>query len=62
MATTAPPGTSPRTKSSLDSFFHISERGSSIRTELIAGAATWLTMAYILFLNPRPRELGHSRG
>jgi AGZA family xanthine/uracil permease-like MFS transporter len=36
----------------LDGFFHISERGSTVRTELIAGVATWLTMAYILFVNP----------
>jgi AGZA family xanthine/uracil permease-like MFS transporter len=36
----------------LDGFFKISERGSSVRTEIIAGFATWLTMAYILFLNP----------
>jgi AGZA family xanthine/uracil permease-like MFS transporter len=38
--------------SGLDRFFKISERGSSVRTEVVAGAATWLTMAYILFLNP----------
>ena len=36
----------------LDRFFKISERGSSVRTEVVAGAVTWLTMAYILFLNP----------
>jgi adenine/guanine/hypoxanthine permease len=36
----------------LDAYFHISERGSTVRTELIAGVATWLTMAYILFVNP----------
>jgi AGZA family xanthine/uracil permease-like MFS transporter len=36
----------------LDRYFHITERGSSVRTELIAGAATWLTMAYIIFVNP----------
>jgi AGZA family xanthine/uracil permease-like MFS transporter len=36
----------------LDRYFKISERGSSIRTEIIAGLATWLTMAYILFVNP----------
>ena len=36
----------------LDGFFRISERGSTVRTEIVAGAATWLTMAYILFLNP----------
>jgi adenine/guanine/hypoxanthine permease len=37
---------------SLDRYFHITERGSTVRTELIAGAATWLTMAYIIFVNP----------
>ena len=55
MATTsAPRPTSDRLgrASSLDRFFHVTERGSSVRTELIAGAATWLTMAYILFVNP----------
>jgi AGZA family xanthine/uracil permease-like MFS transporter len=36
----------------LDGFFKISERGSTVRTEIIAGFATWLTMAYILFVNP----------
>jgi adenine/guanine/hypoxanthine permease len=36
----------------LDRYFKISERGSSVRTEIIAGLATWLTMAYILFVNP----------
>jgi AGZA family xanthine/uracil permease-like MFS transporter len=38
--------------SGLDRFFRISERGSTVRTEVIAGLATWLTMAYILFVNP----------
>ncbi len=53
MATAAPPSR-PGTgfASSLDRFFGITERGSSVRTELIAGLATWLTMAYILFVNP----------
>jgi AGZA family xanthine/uracil permease-like MFS transporter len=36
----------------VDRFFKISERGSTIRTEIVAGLATWLTMAYILFVNP----------
>jgi len=36
----------------LDRFFRISERGSTVRTEVRAGVTTWLTMAYILFLNP----------
>src|SRR5687767_4562375 len=38
--------------SGLDRYFRISERGSTVRTEIIAGFATWLTMAYILFVNP----------
>jgi adenine/guanine/hypoxanthine permease len=50
--TWAPPKPSTTGATSLDRFFHITERGSTVRTELIAGAATWLTMAYILFLNP----------
>jgi AGZA family xanthine/uracil permease-like MFS transporter len=36
----------------LDRYFHISERGSTVRIELLAGVATFLTMAYILFVNP----------
>lgn len=36
----------------IDRFFKISERGSTVRTEFVAGVATWLTMAYILFVNP----------
>ena len=42
-----------QTGSGLDRYFRISERGSSVRTEVIAGLATWLTMAYILFVNPQ---------
>jgi len=41
-----------RSSGGLDAFFRITERGSTVRTEVIAGVATWLTMAYILFLNP----------
>ncbi|MDQ4142911.1 MAG: NCS2 family permease [Actinomycetota bacterium] len=36
----------------LDGYFGITERGSSVRTEVIAGFTTFMTMAYILFLNP----------
>src|SRR6476469_1669950 len=36
----------------LDGFFKITERGSTMRIEILAGLTTWLTMAYILFLNP----------
>ncbi len=38
--------------SGIDRFFHITERGSTPRAEIVAGFATWLTMAYILFVNP----------
>ena len=37
---------------SLDRFFHLTDRGSSVRTEIIAGLTTFLTMAYIVFVQP----------
>lgn len=36
----------------IDGYFRITERGSDIRTEIAAGFTTFMTMAYILFLNP----------
>ncbi|MBE6904590.1 MAG: NCS2 family permease [Ruminococcaceae bacterium] len=36
----------------LEKFFKIKERGSSVRTEIIAGITTFLAMAYILAVNP----------
>ncbi|MDQ3877284.1 MAG: NCS2 family permease [Actinomycetota bacterium] len=39
-------------RTGLDAFFKISDRRSTVRTEVVAGVATWLTMAYILFVNP----------
>jgi len=36
----------------LERTFHIAERGSTPRREAIAGLTTFLTMAYILFVNP----------
>jgi adenine/guanine/hypoxanthine permease len=51
--TKASPSSPPRSTGALDRYFEISERGSTVRTEVIAGAATWLTMAYILFVNPQ---------
>ena len=38
---------------SLDRYFHISERGSTFATEVRAGITTFLTMGYILFINPQ---------
>ena len=37
----------------LDAFFEISLRGSSFKTEILAGLTTFITMAYILVLNPQ---------
>jgi len=36
----------------IDRFFQISARGTSVSAELRAGLTTFLTMAYILFVNP----------
>ncbi|MEE9504563.1 MAG: NCS2 family permease, partial [Thermodesulfobacteriota bacterium] len=36
----------------LDRLFKIKESGSTIRTEIIAGVTTFMTMAYIIFVNP----------
>lgn len=37
----------------LDKFFKLSEHGTSVRTEVVAGFTTFLTMAYIIFVNPQ---------
>ena len=36
----------------LDRRFNVTASGSSIRTEIIAGITTFMTMAYIIFVNP----------
>ncbi|MEX1056148.1 MAG: NCS2 family permease, partial [Natronospirillum sp.] len=36
----------------LERLFQIKELGSSVKTEVIAGITTFLTMAYIIFVNP----------
>jgi AGZA family xanthine/uracil permease-like MFS transporter len=36
----------------LDRYFQLSPRGTSIRTEAVAGVTTFLTMAYIIFVQP----------
>jgi AGZA family xanthine/uracil permease-like MFS transporter len=51
--TTAPPApASTEPKNSLDRFFEISKRGSTIGTEIRGGLVTFVTMAYIVILNP----------
>jgi AGZA family xanthine/uracil permease-like MFS transporter len=44
--TTSAPG------SALERRFQIRERGSTVRTEVLGGVVTFLTMAYIVFVNP----------
>lgn len=36
----------------LEKIFHLKEHGTSVRTEVIAGITTFMTMAYILAVNP----------
>ena len=40
------------TTSALDRWFHLSARGSNIKTEIRGGFVTFITMAYIVVLNP----------
>ena len=44
--------TATRSGSLLERRFRIAERGSSLRVELLGGLSTFLTMCYILFVNP----------
>ena len=37
----------------LERFFGLAERGADVRTEVTAGVTTFLTMAYIAFVNPQ---------
>lgn len=37
----------------LTSYFKLNELGSTVRTELLAGFTTFLTMVYIIFVNPQ---------
>ena len=36
----------------MDKFFKITERGSSVRAEIVGGVTTFFAMAYIIFVNP----------
>ncbi|SFD26271.1 NCS2 family permease [Massilia yuzhufengensis] len=36
----------------LDKFFQLTQSGTNVRTELLAGLTTFLTMVYIIFVNP----------
>lgn len=37
----------------MEKFFKLKENGTTVKTELMAGLTTFLTMAYILFVNPQ---------
>lgn len=37
----------------LDGFFGLTAKGTNVRTEVVAGITTFLTMAYIIFVNPQ---------
>src|SRR5919199_831334 len=51
--------TDTRAESSLERFFAIRERGSTVRTELLGGVVTFLTMCYIVFVNPAILSAAH---
>jgi len=36
----------------LERYFHLAAHGTTVRTEMVAGLTTFLTMAYIMFVNP----------
>lgn len=36
----------------LDKLFHLKERGTTVRTEVLAGLTTFVTAAYVLAVNP----------
>jgi len=41
-----------KSRSLIDRTFGLTEHGTSVRTEFIAGLTTFLTMVYIVFVNP----------
>ena len=40
-------------KAALERYFDLAQRGTNVRTEVTAGVTTFLTMAYIAFVNPQ---------
>ena len=36
----------------LDRIFHLTENGTNVRTEVLAGLTTFVTIAYVLAVNP----------
>ncbi len=52
-ATAVPTGYQPQIVPMLEGYFSLKEHGTDIRTEFIAGVTTFLTMVYIVFVNPQ---------
>ncbi|MGR0220404.1 NCS2 family permease [Agromyces sp. ZXT2-6] len=46
------PAPQPRTTNAIDRYFEITKRGSSVSAEVRGGIVTFVTMAYIVILNP----------
>jgi AGZA family xanthine/uracil permease-like MFS transporter len=44
--------TEPQINAVLERYFGLSQQGTDIRTEFVAGVTTFLTMVYIIFVNP----------
>ncbi|GAE89731.1 xanthine/uracil/thiamine/ascorbate permease family protein [Acetivibrio straminisolvens JCM 21531] len=40
----------------MEKFFKLKENGTNVRTEFIAGLTTFVTMAYVIFVNPNTLE------
>ncbi len=40
-------------KEKLEKMFHLKENGTTVKTEVLAGVTTFITIAYILILNPQ---------
>ena len=40
----------------MENFFRLSENKTNVRTEVMAGITTFMTMAYIIFVNPEILE------
>lgn len=50
--TSVAPSTEPTPRGALDRYFEITRRGSTLGTEIRGGLVTFVTMAYIVILNP----------
>jgi AGZA family xanthine/uracil permease-like MFS transporter len=50
---TMPAAKSPAGQSLLDRYFGLTASGTNVRTEFVAGLTTFLTMVYIVFVNPQ---------